>query len=131
MKRMEIFKIVGIGLLTCVVATLIKQIRPEFYIVVILSGSVVILMMIVNELQVLFDYFLTIFGQTGLDYELFASILKILGVGYLTEFASGICVDSGNASIGDKIILAGKVLIVVLSLPIITSLLDIIIEILP
>jgi len=130
-KRMEIFKIVGIGLLTCVVATLIKQIRPEFYIVVILSGSVVILMMIVNELQVLFDYFLTIFGQTGLDYELFASILKILGVGYLTEFASGICVDSGNASIGDKIILAGKVLIVVLSLPIITSLLDIIIEILP
>ena len=128
---MEIFKIIGIGLLTSIIATLIKQIRPEFYIVVILSGSVVMLMMIVNQLQVLFNYFLTIFGQTGLDYKLFASILKILGVGYLSEFASGICVDSGNSSIGDKIILAGKVLIVVLSLPIITSLLDVIIEILP
>jgi len=128
---MEIFKIIGIGLLTSIIATLIKQIRPEFYIVVILSGSIVMLMMIVNQLQVLFNYFLTIFGQTGLDYKLFASILKILGVGYLSEFASGICVDSGNSSIGDKIILAGKVLIVVLSLPIITSLLDVIIEILP
>ncbi|NCB48604.1 MAG: stage III sporulation protein AD [Clostridia bacterium] len=128
---MEIFKIIGIGLLTSIIATLIKQIRPEFYIVVILSGSVVMLMMIVSQLQTLFNYFLSIFGQTGLDYELFASILKILGVGYLTEFASGICVDSGNASIADKILLAGKVLIVVLSLPIITSLLNVIIEILP
>ena len=131
MKCMEIFKIIGIGLLTSIVATLVKQIRPEFYIVVILSGSVVMLLMIVNQLQTLFNYFLSIFGQTGLDYELFSSILKILGVGYLTEFASGICVDSGNASIGDKIVLAGKVLIVVLSLPIITSLLNVIIEILP
>lgn len=128
---MEIFKIIGIGLLTSVVATLIKQIRPEFYIVVILSGSVVMLMMIVEQLKTLFEYFLSVFGQTGLDYELFASILKILGVGYLTEFASGICVDSGNASIGDKIVLSGKILIVLLSLPVITSLLNVIIEILP
>ncbi len=131
MRDMEIFKIIGIGLLTSIVATLIKQIRPEFYIVVILSGSVVMLMMIVNQLKTLFDYFLSIFGRTGLDYELFASILNILGVGYLTEFASGICVDSGNASIGDKIVLSGKILIVLLSLPVITSLLNIIIEILP
>jgi stage III sporulation protein AD len=128
---MEIFKIIGIGLLTCIVAVLVRQLRPEFYVVVVLAGGVVMLMMIVDELQNVFNYFLTIFGQTGLDYELFSSILKILGVGYLTEFASGICADSGNASIGDKIVLAGKILIVTLSLPIITSLLDVIIEILP
>ncbi len=128
---MEIFKIVAIGLLTCFVGLLIKQIRPEFYILVILTGGIVILFMIIDQLSVVFNYFLTIFNKTNLNYSLFSNILKIVGVGYLTEFANGICCDTGNSSIGDKIVLAGKILIVCLSFPILTELLNIIIEILP
>lgn len=128
---MEIFKIIGIGLLTCIVAIIIKQVRPEFYIVVVLSGATVILFLVIDQLKIVFDYFLTIFNKTSLNYELFASVLKIVGVGFLTEFANGICVDTGNSSIGEKIVFAGKIVIVCLSLPIISSLLNVIIEILP
>ena len=128
---MEIFRIIGIGLLTCIVAIIIKQIRPEFYIVVVLTGGIIILFMIIDELRTIFDYFLTIFNRTNLDYGLFSNVLKIIGVGFLTEFANNVCVDTGNASIGDKIVIAGKILIVCLALPLITDLLDVIIEILP
>lgn len=128
---MEIFKIIGIGLLTCICALIIKQIRPEFYVVVVLIGSIVMLFMVIDELKTIFDYFLTIFNKTGLDLSMFSSVLKIVGVGYLIEFANGVCQDTGNGSIGDKIVLAGKILIICLSLPIITSLLNIILEILP
>jgi stage III sporulation protein AD len=69
--------------------------------------------------------------KTGIDKDLFSSILKIIGIGYITEFSANICVDSGSSSIGDKILLAGKVVILVLSLPIITSLINIIVEIMP
>ena len=61
---------------------------------------------------------------------MFVSVLKIVGVGYITEFANSICVDSGNSSIGDKILIAGKIIILTLSLPILTNLLNIIIELL-
>lgn len=128
---MDIFRIIGIGLLTCIAALIIKQIRPEFYIVVVIAGSIVILFMIIDELKTVFDYFLTIFNKTNLNYELWSNILKIVGVGFLTEFASGICVDTGNASIGEKIVIAGKILILCLALPIISNLLNVIIEILP
>ncbi len=128
---MDIFRIIGIGLLTCVVALIIKQIRPEFYIVVVITGSIVILFMIVDELRIVFEYFLSIFNKTNLNYELFSNMIKIIGVGFLTEFANGICVDTGNASIGEKVVIAGKILILCLALPIISSLLDVIIEILP
>ncbi len=128
---MDIFRIIGIGLLTCVVALIIKQIRPEFYIVVVITGSIVILFMIVDELRTVFEYFLSIFNKTNLNYELFSNMIKIIGVGFLTEFANGICVDTGNASIGEKVVIAGKILILCLALPIISSLLDVIIEILP
>ncbi len=128
---MELIKIIIIGIITCFVSLLIKQIKPEFYIVVILTGSIVMLFMIIDQLSIVFDYFLTIFNKTNLSYSIFSSILKVVGVGYLTEFASGICYDTGTSSIGDKIVFAGKVLIICLSLPIITELLNIIVEILP
>lgn len=128
---MEVFRIIGIGLLTCFVGIVVKQLRPEFYIVVVLSGAIIILFMIVDQLKTIFLYFLTIFNKTNLDYSLFSSVLKIIGVGFLIEFANGICIDTNNASVGEKIVLAGKVLIVGLSLPIISNLLNVIVELLP
>ena len=128
---MEVFKIICIGLLTCFVGIVVKQLRPEFYIVVVLSGAIIILFMIVDQLKTIFLYFLTIFNKTNLDYSLFSSVLKIIGVGFLIEFANGICIDTNNASVGEKIVLAGKVLIVGLSLPIISNLLNVIVELLP
>ncbi|MBE5746507.1 MAG: stage III sporulation protein AD [Clostridiales bacterium] len=127
---MEIFKIVGVGILTCIIAIILKQIKPEFLIIVILSGGIIMFLMVLDKLKSILDYILTIFNKTNLDYSLFVSILKILGVGYITEFANNICIDSGHSSIGEKILIAGKVIILGLALPIFTSLLNIIIELL-
>ena len=127
---MEIFKVIGVGILTCIVAIILKQIKPEFFIIIILSGSIIIFLMIVNQLKFIFEYVLTIFNKTKLDYSLFVSVLKIVGVGFITEFANSICVDSGISGIGDKILIAGKIIILTLALPILTNLLNIIIELL-
>ena len=59
---------------------------------------------------------------------MFTTLLKIIGVGYLIEFAASICNDSGNSSIADKIILSGKLIIFALSLPIITNLFNLVME---
>ena len=85
----------------------------------------------------LFNYFTNILGvfdkiisKTGINAELFSIILKIVGIGYLIEFAANICSDSGNPAIADKIVLGGKLIILTVSMPIITNLLDIIVELL-
>ena len=128
---MEIFKIVGVAILTCVAGAVIKQVRQEFFVVVVLAGSLIILFMVVDKLQELFNFVSQIFNKTGLDYGFFANLLKILGVGILTEFASGLCVDSGNTAVANKVIITGKVIIASLSLPIIWNLLEVVISILP
>jgi len=58
-------------------------------------------------------------------------LLKITGIAILTEFSVSICNDFGETSIGNKIDLGGKVIIISLSIPIITSLLGTVIRILP
>ena len=60
-----------------------------------------------------------------------ALLLKITGIALLTEFAISICKDSGEGAIASKIEIGSKVIIITMSIPIITSLLELVIEILP
>ena len=51
-------------------------------------------------------------------------ILKALGIAYITEFTSELCLDAGEKSIAGKVELAGKIVIFFLALPVFTSLLE-------
>ena len=89
------------------------------------------ILMFVESLSQVLDGFSSIVRRTGIKSEVFSALLKIIGIGYLTEFAAGICADAGNNSMAQKVTLAGKVVILVLALPIINNLIEIIIGILP
>ena len=128
---MEIIKIVGVGLATSVAYILVKQVKSEFSIFIALAGMVLILVLIAGQLSAVIDYFGEIVERTGINKNVFLTILKIVGVGYLTEFAANLCSDVGTSSIGNKIILGGKIVILCLALPIITSLIDIVVSIMP
>ena len=128
---MEIVKIVCVGIITTIAYLLVKEVKSDFAIFIALSGSIIMIMLIVGQVSTVVGYFNEIVQRTGIDKTIYYTILKIIGVGYLTEFAANICTDSGVASVGNKIILGGKIVILCLSLPIITSLIDIIISILP
>ena len=64
----------------------------------------------------------------GLDGELTSILLKSVGIGLVTEIAGLICADSGNASLGKSLQLLGTVAILWLSVPLFTSLLELIQE---
>lgn len=68
------------------------------------------------------------FGE--LDGELLVILLKAVGIGLLTEIAGMICADSGNSSLGKSLQLLGTAVILWLSIPLFTGLLDLIREIL-
>ncbi|MGN1208251.1 MAG: SpoIIIAC/SpoIIIAD family protein, partial [Christensenellales bacterium] len=126
---MDIVKIIIIGVVTSIATVVLKQFKPELSIIVSLAGGVIILISLVNYLGQVVGSFVQIVNKTSLDLGLFSSVLKIVGVGYITEFGANICVDTGNSSIADKVLLAGKIIILCLSLPIINSLLTTIVGI--
>ena len=127
---MEIFKIIALGILICVVIIIVKQIKPEFAVLVLIAGSIIMLCYLFNYFTNILGVFDKIISKTGINAELFSIILKIVGIGYLIEFAANICSDSGSPAIADKIVLGGKLIILTVSMPIITNLLDIIVELL-
>lgn len=128
---MDIFKILAIAILTCIATVIVKQVKPDFASIVAISGGVVILLFLINYLEQIIGVFSSIIEKANISTSLFTTILKIIGIGYLVEFTSNICIDSGNSSLASKVTLAGKIIILFLSLPIITNLIDIIVGILP
>ena len=123
---MEIVKIIGVAFLTAIASILLKSAKPELSFAVTVTGVIVILLFIVDALEETLTVFSVIAQTTGVQNGLIKILLKIIGVGYITEFGAGILNDFGSNSIADKVILSGKITIVLLSLPIIQSLLTLI-----
>ena len=122
----DILKIIGVGFITSISAAVLKATKPELSFAVTVTGIIIILMFILEMLQGTMAIFVSIAQVTGIENGLLKTLLKIVGVGYLTEFGAGILSDFGSASVADKVTLAGKVTIVLLSLPIVESLLSLI-----
>ena len=126
-----IFKIVAVGLITCLATMIIKPVRSDFAIFIAITGCIIIIFLVIGYLTGIISTFKTIISSTGLDASLYKLLLKILGVAYLLEFTASICTDTGNGSLGDKILLGGKIVLMVMALPIIVSILDIVTSLLP
>ena len=62
----------------------------------------------------------------AVDNQLLKILLKIVGIGYVTEFASSVLSDFGGNAISDKVVLGGKITIVIMSLPILEKLLTLV-----
>ena len=120
---MEIVKIIGVGFVTAIAAILLKSSKPELSFAVTVTGVIVILLFIVDTLQTTLTVFVTIAQVTGVENGLLKVLVKSVGVGSITEVGAGILNDFGSNAIADKVVLGGKITIVLLSLPVLESLL--------
>ena len=123
---MAIFQLVGIAFITAIAALILKQTKPELAFAVTIAGSVILLLFVFEILRGSVSIFGEIAGNTGIDSSLVKVLLKMVGIGYLVEFSAGILTDFGQGSVADKLIFCGKVIILVLAIPILQSVLALI-----
>lgn len=128
---MDIIKIIGVGLIALIIIIILKQYRPEFVIYVSIIAGVIILILIMDKVSAIIDLLTSLSNKTVINNEFLVLLIKITGISFLTEFSVSICKDSGETAIANKIDIGGKVLIISMSIPIIASLLETIIKILP
>lgn len=121
---MDIAKIVAIAFISVIIIGIIKQQRPEFTIYASIIAGAIILYFVFNELTPIISMLQNLSDKMGVTSKFFGILLKITGISYLTEFGANVCKDSGETAIASKVELAGKVLIVGISIPILTTLMD-------
>ena len=94
-------------------------------------AGVLILVLSIQKLTGIIYLLQSLANKTYINKSFLSILLKITGIAFITEFAVSICSDAGEKAIASKIEIGSKVIIIAMSIPIITSLLELVIEILP
>ena len=128
---MEIIKIIGIALVALIIIVLLKQYKPEYTIYISLLAGALIILLVMDKLTGIINLLQSLANKTSINSTFLSLLIKITGIAFLSEFAVSICKDSGEAAIANKIEIGTKIIIISMSIPIITSLLEIILKLLP
>jgi stage III sporulation protein AD len=129
--KMEILQIVSLGIVATILVMLLKKERPEIAILISIIAGILIFISVVSKLAAVLELLKTFTEKANIDMIYINTLFKIIGIAYIAEFGAGLCKDAGEEYIAGKIELAGKIIIAALAFPIITSLLDLIVNIMP
>ena len=113
---------IGIG--GVFLALLLKQQKSEYALYISLAAAVLILFFSVNRLQIVMETIETIESYIQVDGGLVKILIKMTGITYVAEFASGICKDAGFSAVGNQIEMFGKFSIMSVSVPVLLALIE-------
>lgn len=128
---MEIVQVVGLALTATIFLLLLRQQKPVMAVLLGIGFGVFIFWKMLEPLKSVIDTLQQLTEKAGVHTYFIGNILKILGIAYLAEFASVLCADAGEQAIAKKVEFAAKILITVLALPIMTSILEMLLHLLP
>ncbi|MGG6309719.1 stage III sporulation protein AD [Paenibacillus macerans] len=128
---MEIIQIVGLGLIATVLILVIKEQKPMFAFLIAASTGILIFLYLIGKIGGIIEVLEDLAEKSGVQMIYLKTILKIIGIAYIAEFGAQIVRDAGQESIASKIEMAGKILIMVLAIPIISIIIETVIKLLP
>lgn len=123
---MDIMKIVGIGLIATILAVTLREQKPEIAIQISIVTGLIIFVFVITKLNSVVEVLKYFASKTNIDLLYFTTIIKVIAIAYITEFGAQVCKDAGESSIASKIEFGGKVLIMIMAIPILAALMDII-----
>lgn len=125
-----VFYIVALSLVGLTVAVYLKSSQlPALALLVILCAGVLILLKILPYLAKLFSVIGTIAGDAGLSTDYLTLVIKVVCIAYVGEFAGQICRDAGEAGLAQKVEIGTKMVIMVMTVPLLETILTTIIAV--
>jgi len=128
---MDIIQVVGIGLIATILALILKEHKPMFAFLLVTVTGVILFLVVIGKISEVIRVLEKMAVQANLNMVYLDTILKIIGIAYIAEFGAQVTRDAGQGAIASKIELAGKVLIMVMAIPILTLIVETILRLLP
>lgn len=121
-----IIKILGVGLITAVLAVLLRKYSEPQAIAVSVAGGLIITAFVIGDLTAVLKTIKDLALRDGISEQYILMLVKVIGIAYITEFMAETACDAGEKAIGAKIRFGGKVTILALCTPVIINLLSMI-----
>ena len=123
---MGIFKVVGIAIVSLITIILLKDIKAEYALIVTVISGILLLTLLLEPIGQVIAVFGDLSDKAMISPSIFNLLVKIIGIGYLTDYTSCLCDDFNAKSLGKKVELGGKVIILHLAIPIVQNIITLI-----
>lgn len=121
---MLLAKIIFIAVITLVLGISLSKFNSEFKVYITVIFGILVIFMLFKELKLYLEEIVALFARYDIRTEYFGTILKIVGIAYICDFISLLCKDLDYESVGKKVEIAGKLIILIYSVDIIKIFLD-------
>lgn len=121
---MDMVKIGVLGIAGVLTGLMVREMKPQFSTMISMAACVVIFFYAVSRLEALAELFAEMTGYVTIRDGYLEILLKIVGISYIADFASGICRDAGFSAVAGQIELFGKISVLTISTPVVLALLD-------
>ncbi len=128
---MEITQIVGLALMVTVFLLILREEKPVMAVLLSITFSILVFILMMDKMGAIVNVMKELTRRAGINYFFMTTILKILGVAYLGEFAAVLCQDAGEQAVAKKVEFAAKIMIAVMALPIMAAILESLLELMP
>lgn len=126
---MLVVKVVGIAYVTLFIILLFRHSKSELNTFLTLTAGALILLIMIEPLKEVIDFLRQIADKANIDTVYIGIVLKILAIAYISSFSSALCKDANADSLAAQINLSGKIMILVLAIPILMAVLNSILQI--
>jgi len=123
---MEISRIVVLAIMGTILVLMLKQESPHIGLIISIVTGILIFLYLAAPLREMLNLVQETADKAGVTQTYLAIVLKVVAVAYLSQFGAQICADAGENAIAAKVELAGKVIIMSISIPVLSTLLDLV-----
>ena len=131
MVGVEVLQLVGLGVVAAVLLVTVRQSRPEMALLLSLAVAAVIFLSLSSRFVEVIRFFRALASTSELGVAYLDTVLRVIGIAYLTEFGAQVCRDAGEGAVASKVELAGKLMIVLLAVPLVAAVLDLLLRLVP
>ncbi len=128
---MEILRLCAISVVTAISAVLLKQYKSPLAVPVTLTGGCLLLFYTIPYLRDAFLFAEAMSEKVSLHIPFMDALLKVIGITFITECTAALCRDAGEGALAQNLEMAGKLIILGISLPLITSFFETVITVIP
>ncbi|MEW6397559.1 MAG: stage III sporulation protein AD [Bacillota bacterium] len=128
---MELVQVVGFALVVTVILVVLRQQRPDMAVMLSLAAAAAILFFLVERIWQAIDLLQELAARAGVSDTYVQILLRVMGIAYLAELGSQVCRDAGEGAMATKVEMAGKIIILILAIPIVRALADAILAAIP
>lgn len=124
-------QLVGIAIVSTILCLVIKKERPEIAMFIAILAGISILLSVIFKLNFIIESIQNLALKANIPTMYISLIIKLIGIAYLMEFAIQLCKDCGENNIASKLEFGGKIIVMSMSFPILLSIVDMILNIIP